>query len=65
MDEKEAKRSFKRQPFFKASFKKTYTKRLNSINSVREIPFYDELNIVKTWKAFQGSSRSYSIEVID
>ena len=30
-----------------------------------ELPFYDELNIVKTSKAFKGYARSYCIELID
>ena len=29
-----------------------------------ELPFYDELNIVKTAKAFKRFARSYSIEII-
>ena len=30
-----------------------------------EIPFHNELSIVKTPKAFQGYARSYSIEIIN
>ena len=29
-----------------------------------ELPFYDELNVVKTTKAFRRYARSYSIEII-
>ena len=32
---------------------------------LHEVPFYDELNVVKTSKAFKGHARSYSIEIID
>ena len=32
---------------------------------LHELPFYDELNVVKTSKAFKGHARSYSIEIID
>ena len=32
---------------------------------LREIPFYDELNIVKKSKAFKGYARSFSVEDID
>ena len=32
---------------------------------LRELPFYDELNIAKTSKIFKGGARSYSIEIID
>ena len=31
---------------------------------LQELPFYNELNIVKTSKAFKGYTRSYSIEII-
>ena len=31
---------------------------------MRELPFYDELNIVKTAKAFKRYARKYSIEII-
>ena len=32
---------------------------------LRVLPFYDELNIVKTSKAFKGYAHSYSVEVIN
>ena len=32
---------------------------------LREIPFYNKLNIVKTLKTFRGYARSYKIEIID
>ena len=31
---------------------------------LNELPFYDELNVVKTTKAFRRYARSYSIEII-
>ena len=64
-DEKEAKRLFKELPFYNASIEKPYVKCLNNIDILRELPFYDELSIVKTLKAFRGYARSYSIEIID
>ena len=30
-----------------------------------ELPFYNEVNIVKASKAFRGYARSYKIEIID
>ena len=45
--EKEAKRSSKEPPFYKTLIEKTCTKRLNNVDMLRELPFYDELNIVK------------------
>ena len=64
-DEKEAKRLFKELPFCNALIKKPYIKRLNNIDMLCELPFYDELNIVKVSKAFKGYARKYSIEIID
>ena len=32
---------------------------------LRGLPFYNELNIGKRSKAFEGDARSYSIEIID
>ena len=32
---------------------------------LKELSFYNELNIEKTSKAFKGYARSYSIEIID
>ena len=31
---------------------------------LHELPFYDELNVVKTTKSFRRYARSYSIEII-
>ena len=31
---------------------------------LHELPFYDELNVVQTTKAFRRYARSYSIEII-
>ena len=39
--------------------------RLNNVQLFKELPFYDELNIVKNKTAFSGYSRSYKIEIVD
>ena len=62
-DEKEAKRLFDKLPLH-ALIKKPYIKYLNNIDLLCEPPFYNELNIVKTSKAFRGYTRSYSTEII-
>ena len=64
-DEKEAKKLFKKPLFYNASIEKPYIKRLNNINLLQELPFYDELNIIKTSKAFKDYVKSYSIEIIN
>ena len=45
--------------------RKPYTKRLNYIHMLCELPFYNELSIVTTSKAFKGYARSQSIEILD
>ena len=64
-DEKEAKIFLKELRFYNALTKKPYHKRLNNVAILRELPFYDELNIVEISKIFKGYVRTYSIEIID
>ena len=64
-DEKEAKIFLKELRFYNALTKKPYIKRLNNVAILRELPFYDELNIVEISKIFKGYVRIYSIEIID
>ena len=59
------KQSFKKLPFYGALIEKPCTKCHNYVDMLRELLFYDELNSVKTSKAFKGYARSYIIEVID
>ena len=62
---KKANRLFKELLLYKALIKKLYIKRLDNIDMLRELPVYDELSIVKTWKVFKEYAISYSIEIID
>ena len=64
-DEKEAKRLFKELSFYMQFIEKPYIKRYNDIDVLCKRPFYNELNIVKTSKAFKRYAKSYSIEIID
>ena len=57
-DEKEAERLFEELPFYNPSIKKSYIKRLNNIDMLRELPFSDELIIVKISKALKGYAKS-------
>ena len=58
---------FKELPVYNALIEKPYIKHLNNnnIDMLRELPFYDKLNIVKASKTFKGYARSYSTEKID
>ena len=40
-------------------------KNLSNIQLLRELPFYDDLNIIINKAAFRGYSKSYEIEIID
>ena len=46
------------------SVEKPKIKKLNNVDILSELPFYAELNIVKTAKAFKKYARNYSIEII-
>ena len=55
----------KELPFYNAFNEKPYIQRLNTIDMMRKLPFYHELNKVKTSKAFKRYVTSYSIKKID
>ena len=64
-DDKEARRLFKELSFYRIPTETPCIKRLNNIDMLRELPIYNELNIVKTSKVLKGYARNYSIEIID
>ena len=56
---------FKELPFFNASIEKPKIKRLKNVDLLAELPFYDQLNIIKTDQAFKGYTRSCKVEIVD
>ena len=56
---------FKELPFYNVSIDKPKIKRLKNIDLLSELPFYDQLNIIKTDQAFSGYARSYKVEIVD
>ena len=56
---------FKRLPFFNVSIDKPKIKRLKNIDLLSELPFYDQLNIIRTEHAFSGYAMSYKVEIVD
>ena len=40
-------------------------KRLKTIDLLSELPFYEELNVIKTNYVFRGYAMSYKVELID
>ena len=49
---------FKDLPFYNVSIDKPKIKRLKNIDLLAELPFYDQLNIIKTDQAFSGYAMS-------
>ena len=56
---------FKILPFYDSYIERPKIKNLNNLQLLKELPFSDELNIVKNKTAFSGYGRSYNIEIVD
>ena len=55
---------FKDLPFYNKPIEKPKIKCLKNIDLLSELPFYDELGIIKTNCAFRGYAMSYKVEII-
>ena len=51
--------------FYSTFIDKPDVKKLNNVELLKELPFYDEMSIVKNKTVFSGYGRSYKIEIID
>ena len=49
---------FKERPFYNKHIEKPTIKHLKNIDLISELPFYEELNIIKTNQAFRGYAMS-------
>ena len=56
---------FKELPFCNVSIDKPTIKRLKNIDLLAELPFSNQLNIVRTDHAFSGYAMSYKVEIVD
>ena len=56
---------FKELPFYKKPIKKPKVKHLKNIDWLAELPFYEQLSIIKTDQAFRGYAMSYKVETIE
>ena len=56
---------FKERPFYNKHIEKSKIKRLKNIDLLSELPFYEELNVIKTNHAFRGYAMSYKVEIIE
>ena len=56
---------FKELPIYNKSIKKPKVKRLKNIHRLPELPFYEQLSVIKTNQAFRGYAISYKVEIIE
>ena len=54
---------FKELPFYNKPIKKPKVKRLKNIKQLIELPFYEQLDVIKTDQAFSGYAMSYKVEI--
>ena len=55
---------FKELSFYNKYIEKPKIKRLKNIDLLSELPFYEELNVIKTDHAFRGYAMSYKVEIV-
>ena len=56
---------FKELPFYNKPIEKPKVKRLKNIDQLAELPFYEQLSIIKTNQAFRGYAMSYKVEIVE
>ena len=56
---------FKELPFYNKPIEKPKVKRLKNIDRLAELPFYEQLSVIKTNEAFRGYAMSYKVEIVD
>ena len=56
---------FKELPFYNKHIEKPKIKRLKNTDLLSELPFYEELNVIKTDNALRGYAMSYQVEIIE
>ena len=57
--------NFKELPFYNKPIEKPRIKRLKNIDLLAELPFYKQLNIIKTNQAFRGYAMSHKVETVE
>ena len=56
---------FKELPFYSKTIKKPKVKRLKNIDQLVELPFYEQLHVIKPDQAFSGYAMLYKVEIIE
>ena len=54
-----------KQPFYKQPIQKLRVKKLNNHKLLRELPFYDDINISRKERAFKKYPETYEVEIIN
>ena len=56
---------FKELPFYNKPIKEQKVKRLKNIAQLAELPFYEQLSVIKANQAFRGYTTSYKVEIVE
>ena len=56
---------FKELPFYNKPIKKPKVKRLKNIDRLIELPFYEQLGVIKTDQAFSGYAMSNKVQIVE
>ena len=56
---------FKELPFYNKLIKKPKVKRLKNIDRLIELPFYEQLGVIKTDQAFSGYAATYKVQIVE
>ena len=56
---------FKELPFYNKPVEKPKVKCLENMDQLAELPFYEQLSVIKTNQAFRGYAKSYKVEIIE
>ena len=56
---------FKELPFYNKPIKKPKVKHLKNIDQLANLPFYEQLSVIKTNQAFRGYAMSYQVAIIE
>ena len=56
---------FKELPFYNKPIEKLKVKRLKNTDRLVELPFYEQLSVIKTDEAFKGFTMSYKVETTE
>ena len=56
---------FKELPFYNKYIERPKIKRLKNTDLLSQLPFYKELNVIKTDHAFRGYAMSYRVETVE